>query len=120
MSEQDTQAEKTPISGALDPATPVRLDELVDYAPGAVVSRTLAKSAAGTLTVFAFDAGEELSEHTAPFDAYVQNLDGKVELTIDGQAVHPAVGETVLMPANIPHAVLAVERFKMLLILIRG
>ena len=120
MSDKDTQQDLKAVSGALDPATPVRLDKLVDYAPGAVVSRTLAKSGAGTLTVFAFDAGEELSEHTAPFDAYVQNLDGKVELTIDGKAVHPAVGETVLMPANIPHAVLAVERFKMLLILIRG
>jgi quercetin dioxygenase-like cupin family protein len=120
MSDKDTQQDLKAVSGGLDPATPVRLDELVDYAPGAVVSRTLAKSGAGTLTVFAFDAGEELSEHTAPFDAYVQNLDGKVELTIDGKAVHPAVGETVLMPANIPHAVLAVERFKMLLILIRG
>ena len=120
MSEQTSPDQKKTVSGALAPATPVRLDELVDYAPGAVVSRTLAKSAAGTLTVFAFDAGEELSEHTAPFDAYVQNLDGKVELTIDGKAVHPAVGETVLMPANIPHAVHAVERFKMLLILIRG
>ncbi len=116
MSEQDKKSSV----GALEPATPVRLADLVDYAPGAVVSRTLAKSGAGTLTVFAFDAGEELSEHTAPFDAYVQNLDGKVELTIDGKPVHPAVGETVLMPAKIPHAVKAVERFKMLLILIRG
>jgi len=107
-------------SGAMVPAAPVRLAELVDYVPGAVVSRTLAKSDAGTLTVFAFDAGEELSEHTAPFDAYVQSLDGTVELTIDGSPVHPAVGETVLMPAKIPHAVKAVERFKMLLILIRG
>ena len=107
-------------SGAIDAATPVRFAELVEYAPGAVVSRTLAKSDAGTLTVFAFDKGEALSEHTAPFDAYVQNRDGKVELTIDGKPVHPEVGETVLMPANIPHAVNAVERFKMLLIMIRG
>ncbi len=116
MSEQDTDR----ISGALQPATPVQLADIVEYAPGAVVSRTLAKSGAGTLTVFAFDAGEELSEHTAPFDAYVQNLAGKVELLIDGKSVYPAVGETVLMPANIPHAVKAVEQFKMLLILIRG
>jgi quercetin dioxygenase-like cupin family protein len=112
------QSPKT--AGALAPATPVRLADLLDYAPGAVVSRTLAKSEAGTLTVFAFDAGEELSEHTAPFDAYVQNLDGAVELRIGGQPVHPAVGETVLMPANIPHSVRALEQFKMLLVLLRG
>lgn len=115
-----TDETKNKISGAIDAATPVRLAELVEYAPGAVVSRTLAKSGAGTLTVFAFDAGEGLSEHSAPFDAYVQNLDGKVELIIDGKPIHPGVGETVLMPANIPHAVKAIERFKMLLIMIRG
>ena len=105
--------------GDLEPATPVRLEELVDYAPGAVVSRTLVKSKIGTLTVFAFDAGEELSEHTAPFNAYVQVLDGNAELTIDGQLVPAATGETVRMPAHIPHAVHAAERFKMLLTLFR-
>ncbi len=107
-------------SGGIEPATPIRLADLVEYSPGSVVSRTLAKSDAGTLTIFAFDAGEELSEHSAPFDAYVQNLDGKVELLIGGKPIHPAVGETVLMPANVPHAVKAPERFKMLLIMIRG
>ena len=106
--------------GALEPATPTNLAELLDYAPGAVVSRTLVKSKAGTLTVFAFDQGEELSEHTTPFDAHVQVLEGRAELVIGGESVLPKAGETVLMPADVPHAVKAIERFKMLLILIRG
>ena len=106
--------------GALEPATPTRLAELLDYAPGAVVSRTLVKSKAGTLTVFAFDQGEELSEHTTPFDAHVQVLEGRAELMIGGESVFPQAGETVRMPADVPHAVKAIERFKMLLILIRG
>jgi quercetin dioxygenase-like cupin family protein len=99
---------------------PTRLADLLEYAPGAVVSRTLAKCDAGTLTVFAFDRGEELSEHTTPFDAHVQVLDGRAELTIGGEPVLAQAGETVLMPADVPHAVKATERFKMLLIMIRG
>ena len=116
MSETDPERSK----GALEPATPTRLAELLDYAPGAVVSRTLVKSKAGTLTVFAFDQGEELSEHTTPFDAHVQVLEGRAELVIGGESVLTQAGETVLMPAEVPHAVKAIERFKMLLILIRG
>ena len=99
---------------------PLKLAALVDYNAGAVVSRTLAKSKAGTLTVFAFDKGQELSEHSAPFDAWVQVLDGEVELTIGGAPVKAVAGQTVLMPAEVPHAVRAAERFKMLLIMIRG
>jgi quercetin dioxygenase-like cupin family protein len=114
----NTDGTKRP-AGAIDPAIPVRLDELVEYAPGAVVSRTLAKSKAGTITVFAFDAGEELSEHTAPFDAYVTVLDGRTVLTIGGEPVGAEAGQTVLMPAHVPHAVTAEERFKMLLVLYR-
>jgi len=109
----------TEING-LPPAEPVRLEALVDYAEGAVVSRTLTKSKAGTLTVFAFDRGQELSEHSAPFDADVLILDGEVELTIAGKPVRAAAGQTVRMPANIPHAVRALSRFKMLLVMIRG
>ena len=103
----------------ITPAEPVKLADLVDYAAGSVVSRTLEKGKGGTLTVFAFDAGEELSEHTAPFNAYVQALDGSVELTIGGERVVANTGETVLMPADVPHTVQAVERFKMLLMMIR-
>ena len=100
-------------------ASPIRLGHLVDYATGAVVSRTLEKTKGGTLTVFAFDAGEELSEHTAPFNAYITVLDGSAELTIGGQVVVASEGETVLMPADMPHAVRAVDRFKMLLMMVR-
>ena len=116
MSEPSRERSK----GALEPGTPTRLAELLDYAPGAVVSRTLVKSKAGTLTVFAFDQGEELSEHTTPFDAHVQVLEGRTELVIGGESVFPQAGETVLMPADVPHAVKAIQRFKMLLIMIRG
>jgi quercetin dioxygenase-like cupin family protein len=105
---------------ALPPARPVRLAELLDYQPGAVVSRAIAKARGGSLTVFAFDAGQELSEHTAPFDAVVEVLDGEVELVIGGQPVVARAGETVLMPANVPHAVKARARFKMLLSMVRG
>lgn len=112
--------DKQRTGGAIDIATPTDLAGLLDYSPGSVVSRTLAKSKAGTLTVFAFDVGEGLSEHTAPFDAYVQILDGVAELTVDGHKVMARAGETVLMPADIPHALDATERFKMLLIMIRG
>jgi quercetin dioxygenase-like cupin family protein len=101
------------------PARPLHLEDEVEYVPGSIVSRTLSKGAGGSLTLFAFDAGQELSEHTAPFDAFVSVLDGRVELTIGGERVDAAAGETVLMPAGVPHAVRAVERFKMLLSMVR-
>lgn len=104
---------------ALPPAQPVRLVDLLDYAPGAVVSRVLAKASGGSVTLFAFEAGQELSEHTAPFDALVEVLDGEVELTIGGEPVMARSGETVLMPADVPHAVQARRRFKMLLTMVR-
>jgi len=95
------------------------LASLVNYGEGAVVSRTLRKGSGGTLTVFAFDQGQELSEHSAPFDAYVQVLDGEARLTIGGQQVEAKAGDIVLMPADVPHAVKATRRFKMLLIMIK-
>ncbi len=107
-------------SGGIAPAEPVVLADLVDYAPGAVVSRTIKKSREGTLTVFAFDEGEELSTHSAPFDAYVEILDGEVEITVGEEVVRPAAGTTVLMPADIPHGLRALTPFKMQLIMIRG
>jgi len=106
-------------AGLIEGGVAVKLADLVDYAPGAVVSRTLQKGPAGTLTVFAFDEGQELSEHSAPFDAYVDVLDGQVLLTIGGKPVPAVAGETVLMPADIPHAVHATTPFKMLLIMIK-
>ena len=106
--------------GPLLPAEPSSLAALVDYAAGAVVSRSLHKGPGGTLTLFAFDAGQELSEHTAPFDAFVHVLDGAVELTIGGRPVRARAGEIVLMPKAVPHAVRAAERFRMLLVMMRG
>ena len=91
----------------------------VAYADGSVVSKTLLDKKTGTLTVFAFDAGQGLSEHTAPFDATVQILDGEADLTIGGKAVIARTGQLVIMPAGIPHSVRAEQRFKMLLIMIR-
>lgn len=85
-----------------------------------MVSRTLAKGAGGTLTLFAFDRGEELSEHSAPFDAYVQVLDGAALLTIGGEPVTAKTGELVLLPAGVPHALRAESRFKMLLVMFRS
>jgi quercetin dioxygenase-like cupin family protein len=107
-------------SAGLRPASAVRLDHEVDYQAGSVVSRTIARQKGGSLTLFAFDAGQELSEHTAPFDAVVQVLDGHAELVIGGAPVEAGPGETVVMPANVPHAVKARERFKMLLTMVRG
>ena len=107
-------------TGAMEGGVAVRLGELVTVAPGAIVSRTLVKGPAGTLTVFAFDEGQELSEHSAPFDAYVTVLDGTVLLTIGGQPVTASTGETVMMPANVPHAVRATAPLKMLLTMIKN
>ena len=103
----------------IEPARAHQLAGLVDYATGAVVSRTLEKTSGGTMTVFAFDQDQELSEHSAPFDAFVQVLDGQVLLTIGGAPVEAKVGDIVLMPANVPHAVRATERFKMLLVTLK-
>jgi quercetin dioxygenase-like cupin family protein len=124
MDTQNTTASQPPprmnvLPSELPPARPVVLSLELEYVPGSIVSRTIAKSRGGSLTLFAFDAGEELSEHTAPFDAFVQVLDGATELTIGGERVVARAGETVRMPAGIPHAVRAVERFKMLLSMVR-
>jgi len=96
------------------------LASLVEYQQGAVVSREIMRSKAGTVSVFAFDAGEGLSEHTAPFDALVQVLEGSVEIVIEGEPLVAERGESVIMPAGVPHLLRAPERFKMLLTLIRG
>lgn len=102
------------------PVEAVQLKDHVQYGEGAVVSRTLVKRPTGTMTLFAFDKGQELSEHTAPFDAVVHVVEGETELIIGGRSVRAREGEMVIMPANIPHAVKAVERFKMLLTMIRS
>ena len=94
--------------------------DLIGYQDWAVVSRAVIKQPAGNVTLFAFDAGQELSEHTAPYDALVQVLDGEAEVTIAGQPHRLRAGELILMPANRPHAVRALARFKMLLTMIRS
>ena len=97
-----------------------RIAELVNYQDGSIVSREIVKKPTGIVTVFAFDEGQGLSEHTAPFDALVQVLEGEVEITISGKP-HPLQGgELILMPANQPHALKALKRFKMLLTMIRS
>ncbi len=101
-------------------AVPIRLKDHVDYAEGSIVSRTLVDSKAGTITLFAFDAGQNLSEHTAPYDAVVEVLDGEALLIIGGKEVRASAGEMVIMPAHVPHAVEARQRFKMLLVMIRS
>ena len=94
--------------------------DLVAYQTGAVVSREIVRKKTGTVTAFAFDRGQGLSEHTAPFDALVHVLDGVAEVTIGGQPQQLEKNDMILMPANIPHALKAVEQFKMLLTMIRS
>jgi quercetin dioxygenase-like cupin family protein len=96
------------------------LSTLIAYQNGSVVSQTLLERKTGTVTLFAFDKGEGLSEHTAPFDAMVVVVDGEAEIAISGKAHRVSAGEMIVMPANEPHALRAVERFKMLLIMIRS
>ena len=96
------------------------LADLVQYQAGAVVSRTLIDKKIGTLTLFAFDDGQGLSEHTAPYDAFVQIVDGAADVTIAGTAHRVSAGQMIIMPANLPHALRAAGRFKMLLVMIRA
>src|SRR5271157_2180315 len=101
-------------------AAPAKLVDLVDYQEGSVVSRTIIDKKTGTVTLFAFDEGQGLSEHTAPFDALAQILEGEVEITVSGKPLVTKAGSAVLMPANQPHALKALTRFKMLLTMIRS
>jgi quercetin dioxygenase-like cupin family protein len=103
-----------------DDLKPNILVDMVDYQAEAVVSKTIIEKKTGTVTLFAFDQGQGLSEHTAPFDALVQVLDGEVEITIAGKLFHVKQGEMIIMPAHEPHALKAVKRFKMLLTMIRS
>jgi len=93
---------------------------LADYQKDSIVSRTLIDKNTGTVTFFAFDEGQGLSEHTAPFDALVYLIDGEAEITISGKPFHLEVGEMIIMPANEPHAVKALKKFKMILTMIRS
>lgn len=107
-------------SMVLETSNIFKLEELVEYQEKSVVSKEIIKKETGTVTVFAFDKDEGLSEHTAPFDAMVQVLDGTLELTIDGKIYILKKGNMIIMPANVPHALYAKERFKMLLSMIKS
>lgn len=96
------------------------LVDLVDYQDGAVVSRTIVDKEAGTVTLFAFDEGQGLSEHTTPYDALVYLIDGEAEIVISDKTFHLKDGEMILMPANEPHALKAIKKFKMILTMIKS
>ena len=95
-------------------------NDLIAYQDGSVVSRMLVYTPQGTITIFAFDAGEGLSEHTAPYDAIATIIDGEAKITIAGKEFPMRAGQMIIMPANIPHAVVAVQRFKMVLTMIHA
>ena len=94
--------------------------ELIDYSDGGIVSKTVIKKQTGNISLFSFDKGEALSEHTAPFDAMIQVVDGKGEVVIGGKSFILEAGQSIIMPANITHAVNAVEKFKMVLTMIKS
>lgn len=98
----------------------LNLEEMVEYSSGGVISKQVLKNQAGNITLFSFDQGQGLTEHTAPFDALVQILDGEAEIIIGGNSNLIKKGESIIMPANVTHALQAVERFKMLLTMIKG
>ena len=95
-----------------------KLSNLVNYQDGSIVSKEIIKNEKGTVTLFAFNKGQGLSEHTAPFDALVYNFDGKAEVIIEGKSHFLGAGDIIMMPANKPHALKAIERFKMLLVMV--
>lgn len=97
-----------------------KLIEMIDYQDGSVVSKEVIKGKSGTVTLFAFDEGQGLSEHTAPFDALVYIIDGEAEIILSGKSNSLKAGEMIVMPANEPHALKALKRFKMMLTMIRG
>jgi len=108
----------------MSPTTPraqvLKIADLVEYQDGSVVSRIVVKAETGNVTLFAFDEGQDLSEHTVPFDGLVHVLEGEVEIRISGKPFHLRIGDAIVMPAREPHAVRALKRFKMLLTMIRA
>ena len=98
----------------------IKLTGEVEYQDGSIVSKEIIKGATGGVTLFAFDKGQGLSEHTAPFDALVYILDGEAQVTIAGKTFTPKTGEIIIMPANKPHSLKALERFKMMLVMIKS
>lgn len=97
-----------------------KISDLIEYQKDSVVSKTLIKKEKGTITIFAFDKGQGLSEHTAPFDALVQVVDGKADILLNGKSNIVSEGEMIIMPVNVPHALKAIEKFKMMLVMIKA
>jgi len=108
------------MKNTIETSTQFTLTESIDYAANSVVSKTIIKKPTGTITFFAFDKGEGLTEHTAPFEAVVQLLDGVADITIAGTSHTLSAGQGIILPANIPHALKAKEKFKMMLTMIRS
>jgi len=102
------------------PKTPFVVADRIEYSTGSIVSQQLTYNPAGNITLFAFDEGQQLSEHTAPFDAVVEILDGVAEIHVGGEIFHVKTGEMLIMPANVPHALYAEQKFKMILTMIKG
>lgn len=98
----------------------IQIANSIEYNDGAIVSKIVSKKAVGNITLFAFDKSQSLSEHSAPFDAYVLIVDGTAEIKINGTSFVCKSGEMIIMPANVPHSVFAIEKFKMLLIMIKA
>ncbi len=115
MQNSESRADITKLTGQA-----MKLIDLIDYQVDSVVSRTIIDKSTGTLTLFAFDKGQGLSEHTAPFDALVNIIAGEAEVTISGKSIQVSQGEMVIMPANQPHALKALHRFKMMLVMIKS
>jgi len=115
MTYGESQKDTNNLSGQV-----IKLVDLVSYQEGSIVSRTIIDKETGTLTLFAFDAGQGLSEHSAPFDALVYLLDGKAEVTISGKSLNLIAGQMVILPVNQPHALRAIKRFKMMLVMIKS
>ncbi len=99
---------------------PFKFGEIIEYSPGSVVSKTIIKKPSGTVTLFSFDKGEGLSEHKTPFDALVQIIEGEAEIILNGKTNMVKAGSAIILPADIPHALKAIEKFKMLLTMIRS
>ena len=114
------ESQQKPNKGEMPIAEVVGLIGLVNYQDGSVVSRTIVKRATGTVTLFAFDEGQGLSEHTAAYDAVAHLLEGEAEITVSGKSLKVSAGEAVLLPANQPHSLKAISRFKMQLTMIRS
>ncbi len=115
-----TYDKNSPVNNPFEKGKVFPLEQSVEYSAGGVISKQITKSPAGNVTLFSFDAGQGLTEHTSPYDAMVQILDGEADIVLDGQSNLMKAGECMIMPAGIPHALQAVRPFKMLLTMIKG